>query len=375
MMEKYLKNSSSIQKSAVVVKIVFLTFLLNACGNTRETAVVETGIQSTLAETLDAYLHANIEDTSPGMAILVVKDGEITYVGTKGMANKHTALSIQSDTGFRLASISKTFTALAVMQLIEQQRLLPDDSILQYLPEFSASWQDITIHHLLSHRSGIPDFANDFGIENWPDGVTNQDVIDYFTTHDMLEFEPGTNGEYSNTGYVLLSEIVSRLSGLSFADYLAINVFGPLGMNHSYVADEHSIPLLNEALNYAEFSTFYGLSFYITGSSGVVSSLDDMSIFLEALLNERIVTAGTLGLMQTHHTLDLMPGSDYGYGLILDPTGIDAFAHTGGNDGFLTWMLVNRDTGIRLVILGNGGDQTANHDYLTQLVDNFYDQQ
>lgn len=345
---------------------------LSACENTEDENFVETGAGATLAETLDSYLEANIEVTSPGMAILVVKNGEVAYVGTKGIANRHTALSIQSDTGFRLASISKTFTALAVMQLYEQKRLSLDDSILQYLPEFSAFWQGITIHHLLSHQSGIPDFANDFGIESWPDGVTNQDVIDYFATNDGLEFDPGTAGEYSNTGYVLLAEIVSRLSGLRFADFLAIHIFGPLGMQHSYAADEFSIPMFNEALNFAEYSTFFGLNFFVTGSSGVVSSLDDMAIFMDALLNQEIVKAETLEIMQQHYTLDLLPGSDYGYGIMLDPTGVDAFAHSGGNDGIQAWMLVNRDTEIRLVILGNGGAQTGNHNYITGLVDQFY---
>ena len=374
-MEKILINPKSIQNLTELVKIVLITIWLSACGNTQQIEIVEPGIQSTLTETLDAYLDANIEDTSPGMAILVVKDGVVAYAGTKGMANKHTALSIQSDTGFRLASISKTFTALAVMQLYEQQLLSPDDSILQYLPEFSPAWRDITIHHLLSHGSGIPDFGNDFLIERWPDGATNQDVIGYFAANDMLEFEPGTNGKYSNTGYVLLAEIVSRLSGFSYSEYLAINIFHPLDMSQSYAADELSIPLQNEALNYAEYTTLDGLSFHITGSSGVVSSLDDMAIFMDAMLSDEIVTAESLNQMRQHHTLDLLPGSDYGYGLLLDPTGLDAFAHSGGNDGFLTWMLVNRDAGIRLVILGNGGSQTANHGYLTQLVNQFYDQQ
>jgi len=345
---------------------------LSACENSEDVNLVEPGIRATLAETLDSYLEANIEDTSPGMAILVVKNGEVAYIGTKGIANRHTALSIQSDTGFRLASISKTFTALAVMQLYEQQLLLPDDSILQFLPEFSSAWQDITIHHLLSHISGIPDIGNEFLIERWPTGATNKDVIDYFATHDTLNYEPGTIGEYSNTGYVLLTEIISRMSGLSFAEYLAINIFRPLEMTHSYAADELSIPLLNEALNYAEYTTLDGLNFHITGSSGVVSSLDDMAVFMDALLSDEIVTEETLNLMRQHHTLDLLPGFDYGYGLLLDPTGQNAFAHSGGNDGFLTWMLVNRDTGIRLVILGNGGAKTGNHSYITGLVDQFY---
>ena len=350
-----------------------LAILLFACGE--EHNFVATGPQATLTETLDKYLDTNLDDNSPGMAILVIKDGEVAYVGTKGMANKHTGLSITSDTGFRLASVSKPFTALAVMQLYEQQLLTFEDPIISILPELPSSWQKITIHHLLSHQSGIPDFTNDMGIESWPDGVTNQNIIDYFTTHDVLEFEPGTKGDYSNTGYVLLAEIVSRVSGVRFADYMENSLFRPLGMNHSYVADEYSTPLSNEARNYAKYTTLSGRKFYVTGASGVVSSLDDMKLFIGALLDGKIVKAETLELMLQHHTLDLLSGSDYGYGLMVDPTGMDAFAHTGGNDGFRTWMLINRDNNLRLVILGNGGDQTGNHNYLTGLIDQFYGHQ
>jgi CubicO group peptidase (beta-lactamase class C family) len=358
-----------------VVLAMLYALWLSACGSSQEIDFVEPGIKSTLAETLNVYLDANIQDTSPGVAILVVKDGEVDYVGTKGMANKHTALSIHSDTGFRLGSISKTLTALAVMQLYERGRLTLGDSILQFLPELPSSWQEITIHHLLCHQSGIPDFTNDLGIESWPDGVTNQDIVDYFATHDDLEFAPGANGEYSNTGYVLLAEVVSRLSGVRFADYMQDHFLHPLGMHQSYVADEYSISMFNEALNFAEFSTLFSRKFYVTGASGVVSSLDDMTLFMDALLNEEIVNAETLDLMQQQHTPNLFLGSHYGYGLMVDTTGADAFAHRGRNDGFVTWMLVNRENRLRLVILGNGGAQTGNHNYLTGLIDQFYGHQ
>lgn len=371
----YLRNVKSIHTATSIVLVVLYAFWLSACGSSQEIVFVEPGIKPTLAETLDAYLDANIQDTSPGMAILVVKNGQVDYIGTKGMANQHTALSIQSDTGFRLGSTSKTLTALAVMQMYEMNRLTPDDSILQFLPELSSSWQEITIHHLLCHQSGIPDFYNDFDIEGWPDGISNQDIVDYFANHDELEFAPGTNGDYSNTGYVLLAEIVSRLSGVRFADYMDDNFFRPLGMKHSYVADEFSLAMFNEALNFAEYSTLFGRNFFATGSSGVASSLDDMTLFMDALLNEKIVKTETLELMQQHYTLDLFLGSDYSYGLMVDPTGADAFAHAGRNDGFVTWMLINRENRLRLVILGNGGAQTGNHSYITGLIDQFYGHQ
>ncbi len=208
-----------------------LAILLSACGE--EHNFVAPGDQATLTETLDKYLDTNLDDNSPGMAILVIKDGEVTYKNAKGMANKHTGLFITSDTGFRLASVSKTFTAIAIMQLYEQQLLTVEESIITFLPELPSSWQGITIHHLLSHQSGIPDYLNDLGIDSWPDGVTNKDVLEYFSANDSLEFVPGTKGEYSNTGYLLLAEIVSRVTGVRFAVYMENNLFHPLGMKDS----------------------------------------------------------------------------------------------------------------------------------------------
>ncbi len=350
-----------------------LAILLSACG---EHNFIETGVQATLTETLDRYLDTNLDDNSPGMAILVIKDGEVTYIGTKGMANKHTSLSITSDTGFRLGSLSKTFTAIAIMQLYEQQLLTVEDSIITFLPELPSSWQGITIHHLLSHQSGIPDYFNDFnGVGNniWPDGVTNQDVLAYFSSNDRLEFEPGTKGEYSNTGYLLLAEIVSRVKGVRFADYMENNLFHPLAMKDSYIADEYSVHRPNDALNYAEFDTYYGLNFYTHGGQAQVSSLKDMQLFINALLQNEIVTKETFNLMTQNHTVGLFEGTtNYGYGFVINPKNTNDFGHGGGFDGFITYMALRNDANWQMVILSNGGAQTGNHGYLIDLVDQFY---
>ena len=371
-----MKIRESIHSSAINYLVMLSLFLLSACStsiNNPEINFVEPGIKATLALTLDAYLESNIEDTSPGMAILVIKDGEVTYENAKGMANKHTGLSITSDTGFRLGSISKTFTAIAIMQLYEQQLLTLEESIITLLPELPSSWQGITIHHLLSHQSGIPDYLNDLGIDSWPDGVTNQDVLEYFSSNDGLEFEPGTKGEYSNTGYLLLAEIVSRLSSVSFADYMENNLFQPLGMNNSYIADEYSVHRPNDALNYAEFNTYFGLNFYTTGAQAQVSSLNDMHLFINALLQGEIVTKDTFNLMIQSHTVGLFEGTtNFGYGFVINPNNTNDIGHGGGFDSFITYMALRNDASWQMVILSNGGAQTGNHGYLTDLVDQFY---
>ena len=335
----------------------------------------KTGIKSTLKETLNSYLDANIAASSPGMAILVLQDGTVKYSGAKGITNIDTQQNIDSDSGFRLASVSKPFTALAIMQLYEKGLLSLDDSILDYISELPNSWQKITIHHLLTHQSGIPDWASDLHLDAAIDGATDATLVDYFKTHPELEFNPGEE-DYSNSGYTFLAEIVGRVSGILFSEYMSENIFQPLGMENSYIADQYAIAKPNTALNYAEFnlSNLEGVEFYITGSNAMVSSLNDLHLIIKGIHNNDIIKEETLTLMLQHysHNIEVMGGNHYGYGWILSPSeDEDAFMHTGGHDGFRTLFLINRTRNFSIVILGNGGNQTGNHNYLLELIGNF----
>jgi CubicO group peptidase (beta-lactamase class C family) len=334
--------------------------------------------QETLAETLDAFLDANIEDNAPGLSVLLIKDDEVAYRNAKGMANNKTGLAIQSDTGFRLASVSKTFTAIAIMHLFEQQLISLDDSILAYLPELPESWGDITIHHLLSHRSGIVDYFNDFEFNDFPlraeeNVLTNQDILEYFTVNAALEFTPGSKGEYSNSGFVMLAEIISRVSGISFAEYMDINVFQPLGMHNSYIADEQTDLRTDDALNFAQFESQFDKQFYVTGPQSQVSSLDDLEKFIVGMLDHQILTADTFDLMATSYSNLEDMGSNYGYGMQIDRNNPMSFGHGGVFDGFRTKVLIRMDQNWHLVVLSNGGDVTgARIDPIAELVANFY---
>jgi len=358
-----------------VFLIIFLV-LISSC-SVQEIEFNETGIKSTLEETLESYLDANISPSSPGIAILVMQDGVVRCSGAKGITNINTQQNIDSDTGFRLASVSKPFTALAVMQLYEKGLLSFDDSILNYIPELPNTWQKITVHHLLTHQSGIPDWATDLHLDTVIEGTTDATVVEYFKTRPELEFIPGEGEDYSNSGYTFLAEIVSRVSGLRFSEYMSKNIFEPMSMENSYIADKQAIARPNTALNYAEFnlSNLEGVEFYITGSNAVVSSLNDLELFIAGILNNDIIKEETMALMLQHHSrnIEVMGGNHYGYGWVLPPSDEeDAFMHTGGHDGFRTLFLINRTKKFSIVILGNGGDQTGNHNYLLELIGDFF---
>jgi CubicO group peptidase (beta-lactamase class C family) len=349
--------------------------LLSACQShtsKHKRVLIQTSIKVSLEETIDTFLARNFSDDSPGIGILVLKEGQVVYKNGRGLANKHSNRAITSETGFRLASVSKPFTALAVMQLFEKRLLFLEDSILKFLPELPSKWSNINIHHLLSHQSGIPDINNtrDLPFKDWLD--TNKQAIEYFKVNDSLKFVPGTQAEYSNSGYVLLAEIVSRVSGQRFSDYMQNHFFYPLKMNNSYIADEYSKSLESDALNYAEFATLKGQNVQTYGSSGQVSSLNDMALFVEALLNEKIVEKKTFALMTQKHSLNIFDDLAYGYGWLLVPKVAGIYAHGGSNDGFLTNIELKTNLGIHLVFLSNSGHIEEHFKYIGNLIIDFY---
>ena len=354
--------------------------LLFSCGGggsgDEKRELIDTEVGVTLEQTLNDYMQANIDDNGPGIAILVIKDGALIYSGEKGLADEIKNEAITADSGFKLASMSKVFTSIAIMQLYEQGLLSFNDPILDYIPELPSSWQSITIHHLLTHQSGIPDWINDIDYYSWPDGVTNQDVITYFTDHDELTLIPGTKAQYSNSGYILLSEIVSRLAGLSFADYMRVNVFEPLAMDNSYINDARVDVNVksNIALNYAKFTTQFERTLYVNGPSGMVSSTHDLHTFVSAILNNEIIDNESLTMMMTHHTrqMDAIGTNHYGYGMVLEPSNNDVFRHGGSMDGFETEIRVNMATGDAVVILSNHG--RGHQGQVINLISTFYDE-
>ncbi|WP_448549428.1 serine hydrolase domain-containing protein [Thalassotalea fusca] len=347
--------------------LLLLVLFTSACGSEKKDSTVKTGPKATLTETLDTLLAANIADDEPGMIIAVWQNGTLLYQGMKGLAREGKVIT--ENTGFRLASVSKTFTAIAVLKAYEQGLINLEDSVLDYMPELNPSWRGITIHHLLSHQSGIPDFANDFqAAKILPNGITNANIVHYFVTNPSLEFSPGTQADYSNTGYVLLAEIVARISGESFAAYLDVNVFSELGMQDSYLYNEDTPLGFESALNMASTEHIFGVNFFATGTASQISSMQDIVTFVQALLNEQILQPETLNLMLSRHA-ELFDG--YGYGVIYFNPLLDIYGHTGGNDGFRTMYAINKEKNAFLITLGNGGDTMPEQDYIADLVGEF----
>jgi CubicO group peptidase (beta-lactamase class C family) len=315
----------------------------------------------TMADQLGTALATAAPD-QPGVSVLVMQDGVETYSAQRGMANTLTRTTVSRSTGFRLASVSKPFTAVAVMQLVEQGRLTLADSILDHLPELPASWRPITLEHLLSHQSGIVDIFNDF----WTPAVFNNMTLDglltYLSTSQRtLEFAPGTRGDYSNTGFMLLAKIVERRTGKRFGQHMAEAVFQPAGMLGSYINDEFQPIKPGDALNHGDRTTFYGFTTYFKGSMAQVSSADDFLHFFQALLAGRLVKPETLADMWRRRAV-LVGGGAMGLGFFLTANGV---THQGEWDSFYTVMSIDTQRKRAWTVLTNSG--AIGHSQVTEI--------
>ncbi len=344
---------------------------------------------TTLEGKIQEYLEENQSSNQPGLSIAIRKDNKIVYQGNKGVARTAVNQSINSETQFRIGSISKPITAITIMQLVESGELSLDDKLLSFYPELSNSFKNITISHLLSHRSGLLDYIDDNNNLLALDNLNMQDALAFISDpnsgFENLEFEPGTMGRYSNTGYVLLALIVEKVTGITLPDYLDQHIFGPAGMDNTFVISENE-HLGDNGDNYAlSLGTnldVLGFNSLIYGGSGVVSSTSDMMLFVEALLGYELVSQETLEFMtQTQGTVPNIE-TDYGFGwltgtgnhwhtgYITDP---NDFWHSGGFDGYQTVLSINPDKNVEVIILSNGGTSTKLKMWdLLELVRNHY---
>jgi CubicO group peptidase (beta-lactamase class C family) len=298
------------------------------------------------------------KDDQPGVSVLVKQGNEIIFKLSKGLANKHKNLAISPNTGFRIGSISKPFTALAIMKLVEQQRLSLSDPVTEFIPELPSNWQGIRIQDLLSHRVYLSkDFFSNSNL-HIANLSTNRDLIRFLASNQVKvkALELG-RGRYCNTCYVLLAEVITKVSGVEFADYLTENIFIPANMKQSYIVEEGMSMKPKDALNYGKTDSFFGIKQYTTGAMAQVSSIEDLDNFILALKQNKIVSHETLRLMTKVHT-DLGDDGSFGLGWMLGRGEASFFSHGGSQDGYQAELFLYPKYDLELVMLSNGGDKT-----------------
>ena len=294
-----------------------------------------------LTDTFDKMLSEQFKPHEPGATVLVSRNGQIIYKKAFGMANLELDVPMQADNVFWVASIGKQFTAVAILQLMEQGKLNLQDEITKFIPDYPTQGNKITMEHLLTHTSGIHNFS---GMKD-PEkklalDCTPNEVIDFFKNLPM-RFAPGTEWEYSNSGYFLLGYIIEQITGKPYSEYLEENIFKPLGMTNSlYANDTRVIKNRVGAYSYGDrgFENSKPRNITHVYSAGAIqSTVEDLFKWHQAVHSNKLVKKENLDKAFTRYKLKDGKEADYGYGWRLGYVyESPSIWHGGGIEGFGT---------------------------------------
>ena len=302
----------------------------------------------------DGVIKAYVDPGVFSGSVLVAKDGKPVFRKAYGLADREWNVANTPETRFRLGSITKQFTATAILQLAEQGKLSVDDPISKYYPAAPAAWAPITLKHLLTHTSGIPSytaipgfFAQQARLDKTPDEIIA------LTRDKPLDFPPGSKYAYDNTGYILLGYVVEKVSGQPYAAYLQDHIFTPLGMKDTgYDVSDTVLP--RRASGYsvaggkAKNAAFLAMSLpYAAGS--LYSTVDDLLIWDQALHSGKAIKPASVAAMFTDY------GFKYGFGqsIRVQKDGRRIWGHNGGINGFSTQINHLPDEGLTVIVLAN----------------------
>ena len=294
-----------------------------------------------LLNQFDKLLAEQFKPDASGCAALVAHKGQLIYYKAFGMANLELEVPMKPEHVFRIGSITKQFTAIAILQLLEQNKLSLQDDITCFFPDYPTQGNSITIEHLLTHTSGIKSYTQMPGFRSIEkQDMSSAELIDFFKSQ-PLEFEPGTQWSYSNSGYFLLGYIIEKVSGSSYAQYIEEVFFRPLEMTSSYYGDNAKL-IKNRVAGYQigpdGVTNADYMSMSLPSAAGaLLSTVGDLWKWHQAVHSYRLVNKETLDKAFTPYQLSTGQPIGYGYGWSLgNIQGSSTLEHGGGINGFLT---------------------------------------
>jgi len=290
----------------------------------------------------------------PGASVLVVRDGVAIVRRGYGLANVEDNIAATPATNYRLASVTKQFTAAAILLLAEDERLGLDDRVRTWLPSLPAAADAVTIRHLLTHTSGLIDYEEVMS-ETTTVQLRDADVLRLLESHDRTYFFAGSGYRYSNSGYALLALIVERVSRRSFPAFLRENIFLPLAMHDTLVYVQHGPTIFNRAYGYSEtdgnwLRTDQGPTSAVLGDGGIYSSIDDLAKWDAALYQDNFLSDASRQLAFAASTPTDDAHVAYGFGWRI--TG-ETLWHSGETIGFRNVIVRYPQQRLTMVILTN----------------------
>jgi CubicO group peptidase (beta-lactamase class C family) len=297
---------------------------------------------------------------SPGAAVAVVKTGEILHIKGYGMADLEHDAPITPQTVFHVASVSKQFTAFGVLLLAEAGRLSLDDDIRKYLGEVPDLGSLITIRQLILHTSGLRDQWDLAQMAGWrmDDVITQAQILKLVARQRALNFAPGAEHRYCNTGYTLLAEIVGRVGGKPFPEWMKDHVFDPLKMDRTLFYDDHERIVKNRAYSYQSGGETGHkkavLNYANVGATSLFTTASDLTRWIANLDNPQVGGPAVVARMCEPGTLASGKPLDYACGLFVDQyRGLHRIGHSGGDAGYRSYVGRFPDQGLGVIVLSN----------------------
>jgi len=320
----------------------------------------------TCTEQVDALFAPWDKEDSPGAVVGVFEKGRILYAKGYGIANLDYGIPLSPQSVLRTGSVSKQFVAMGVALLAEQRKLSMRDDIRRFLPEMRDYGTPITVEHLLHHTSGIREYLTLVSLIGKPEGsgyvYTPQDVLSMLARQNALEFKPGAMFSYSNSGYFLLAEIISRVSGMSASSFLESYIFEPLGMESTRLHDDPDAIIRNRGVGY---SPMHGggyridiLRLKVVGDLGVITSVEDFFKWDQNFYDNKLGNASS-ELIDTVLTPGALSNGEilgYGHGFFIDRyRGLKTVGHDGSAVGYVSDYLRFPEQQFSIVVLSNLG--------------------
>lgn len=318
------------------------------------------------AAVVDGLYKQLIAESSPGIAVLVAKGGNILYEKGFGMADVKNKVPITADTKFRIGSVTKQFTAAAILKLVEGGKISLQDHLSKFIPEFPRG-NEVTIDELLTHTSGIHSYTSRGDFINRVTKYIAPDSLLAVIENDPFDFDPGAKYLYNNSAYFIAGYLVSKLSGIPYGEYLQKNFFEPLGMKNTGVYS-NGVKLPNEAKGYSKEKGNYVPALdwdmsWAGGAGSLYSTVEDLLKWNRALYSGNVISMSSLAKMLTPAKLangeNVSPA--YGYGLGMgNYRGVEAVGHSGGLHGFVTQLEYYPKDSLTVVMFSNTNDVNWN---------------
>jgi CubicO group peptidase (beta-lactamase class C family) len=348
----------------VAAAVAVLCLLAPRVGGAQtEATPTATPVEGLMAHAVDQLFAQWSRPDSPGASIAVIQNGKVIYSQGYGAASLEYGVPNTPATVFHLASVSKQFTAFAIYLLAQDGKLSLDDDVRKYLPKLHDFGKVITIRQLLHHTSGVRDQWNLLALAGWrlDDEITDDDVARLLFQQTELNFAPGDQFLYSNSGYTLLAMVVKQVSAKTLPEFAKERIFDPLGMAHTHFQDNYGIVVKDRAYSYARQPDgkyqYVALTYSTVGPSSLFSTVGDLARWDENFYTGEVGGPALLAQMQEKGKLNNGKEIDYASGLAIGKyRGLRTVEHAGGDAAYRTNILRFPDQRFSVVVLANAGD-------------------